>query len=70
MIKKVEKIKLINKNINKYIDSHSVLGDDKFQYLFLENIVLLIEKKLKKVHIFVNNSKIENGIIFIKKYVT
>lgn len=70
MIKKVQKIKLINKNINKYIDTHSVLGGDKHQYLFLENIVLLIEKKLKKVNIFVNNNKIENGIIFIKKYVT
>ena len=68
MIKKVKKIKLINKNIDKYIDDHSFVGCDKFQYLFIENIVLLIEKKLKKVDIFVNSNKIENGIIFIKKW--
>lgn len=68
MIKKLEKIKLINKNINKYIDDHAFLGGDKHQYLFIENIVLIIEKKYKKVNIFVNNNKIENGIIFIKKW--
>lgn len=68
MIKRVEKIKLINKDINKYIDDHCFVGCDKYIYIFIENIVLIIERRIRKVNIFVNNKKIENGIILIKKW--
>lgn len=70
MIKKTKRIKLINKNTNEYIDDCCFFGSNyKERFIFFENFVLLVNLGNKKnINIFVNNNKINSGIILVKIY--
>lgn len=69
MISKLFKINLITKSFIKDVTGNIFIGDTKNICLMLEDLIFWININYrKKVNIFVNNNKIDTGLILTKIY--